>query len=224
MVGNDESGDIIHYYAKRALEYENIYLKPERQDCIEKSKTLLQKYFKNKSVLEIACGTGFWTEKISETAGSILAIDINSEVLEVAKNKKYRCDVNFLLDDCFELGKADGKYDSLFAGFWFSHIPKSKIKKFFDLGLGKLNENGLLVFMDNIYVEGSSTPISGFDAEGNSYQTRELKDKSRYEVLKNFYNENELKGYFDNYLGFTDVVNLKYFWIVSHAKTPPEHL
>ena len=40
--------------------------------------------------------------------------------------------------------------------------------------------------LDNQYVLGSSTPISRTDAEGNTYQTRPLKDGSSHEVLKNF--------------------------------------
>jgi len=35
--------DLIAYYKDRAKEYENIYLKPERQDEIKTTTTLLQK-------------------------------------------------------------------------------------------------------------------------------------------------------------------------------------
>jgi demethylmenaquinone methyltransferase/2-methoxy-6-polyprenyl-1,4-benzoquinol methylase len=40
--------------------------------------------------------------------------------------------------------------------------------------------------LDNRYVEGSSTPISRRDEQGNSYQQRRLDDGSAHEVLKNF--------------------------------------
>ena len=40
--------------------------------------------------------------------------------------------------------------------------------------------------LDNRHVDGSSTPLSRRDAEGNTYQTRHLDDGSTHEVLKNF--------------------------------------
>ena len=215
MIENKDN-EIVKYYAKRASEYEDIYLIPERQEYIKKSKSLLKKYFEDRNVLEISCGTGYWTETISETAKSILAADINKEVLEIAKNKKYNCEVNFVEDNSYELGKVNKKYDSIFSGFWFSHIPKTRINNFLDLIHGKLKEKGLVVFMDNLYVEGSNSAISGFDDEGNSYQLRKLQDNSRFEVLKNFYTESELKDRFGNYSDKIAIDNLKYYWILNY--------
>jgi demethylmenaquinone methyltransferase/2-methoxy-6-polyprenyl-1,4-benzoquinol methylase len=213
-----KNNELENYYAKRALEYETIYLKPERQEYIKESKILLKNYFNNRNVLEIACGTGFWTEIISEVSKDILAIDLNNEVLEIAKNKKYNCKVEFIQDDSYKLDKIKESRDSLFAGFWFSHIPKSKIKSFLDVIHKKLDKNALIVFMDNLYVEGNNTPISRFDTEGNSYQTRKLKDNSQYEILKNFYNENELRNYFKNYGSKIAINDLKYYWILKYIK------
>jgi 2-polyprenyl-3-methyl-5-hydroxy-6-metoxy-1,4-benzoquinol methylase len=207
-----------NYYAKRAFEYENIYLKSERQEYIKESIILLRKYFNHKNILEIACGTGFWTEAISEVSTNILATDLNNEVLEIAKTKKYNCKVDFIQDDSYELNKITEKYDSLFAGFWFSHIPKSRINEFLENMHKKLNNNATVVFMDNLYVEGSSTSISRFDTGGNSYQIRKLKDNSRHEVLKNFYGENSLKDCFKNYGKEIQVHQLKYYWIVKYIK------
>jgi 2-polyprenyl-3-methyl-5-hydroxy-6-metoxy-1,4-benzoquinol methylase len=213
-----KSNEMEIYYEKRALEYENIYLKPERKEYIKKSKELLKKYFDNKNVLEISCGTGFWTETISEVAKNILAADLNTDVLEIAKAKVYNCKVEFIQDDSYKLDKIKEKQDSLFAGFWFSHIPKSKIKEFMDVIYSKLNENALIIFMDNLYVEENNTPISRFDTEGNSYQNRTLKDNSQYEVIKNFYEENELREYFNNYGKEIEITKLKYFWILKYIK------
>ncbi len=207
-----------NYYAKRALEYENIYLKPERQEYIKESKILLKKYFNNKNVLEVACGTGFWTETISEVSKNILATDLNNEVLTIARDKKYNCKIDFIRDDSYKLEKINEKYDSLFAGFWFSHIPKSRIEQFIEVVHKKLNKNALAVFMDNLYVEGNYTPISRVDSEGNSYQIRKLKDNTQYEVLKNFYDEIDLKNTFNNYGSEIEIINLKYYWILKYVK------
>ena len=210
--------DMEKYYAKRALEYENIYSRPERQDCIKDSKKLLRKYFEKMNVLEIACGTGYWTEVISEVSSSIIATDINNEVLDVAKTKEYKCKIDFILDDSYKLDKITEKMDSLFAGFWFSHIPKSKINDFLGIIHKKLNKNAIIVFIDNLYIEGNSTPISRYDIEGNSYQIRKLKDNSQHEVLKNFYNDKSLKDIFNNYGIEFEINILEYFWIIKYTK------
>jgi hypothetical protein len=48
--------------------------------------------------------------------------------------------------------------------------------------------------LDNRYVEGSSTPVTERDAEGNGYQSRKLADGSTHLVLKNFPTEAELRS------------------------------
>jgi demethylmenaquinone methyltransferase/2-methoxy-6-polyprenyl-1,4-benzoquinol methylase len=210
-----------NYYAKRALEYENIYLRPERQECIKQSKNFLKMYFHNKDILEIACGTGFWTKTISEVSTKITATDLNEKVLEVAKNKKFNCKIDFIQDDSYKLEKITEKHNSLFAGFWFSHIPKSRVHEFVEVIHKKLHEHAIVVFMDNLYVEGNSTPISRVDTEGNSYQNRKLKDNSQHEILKNFYaedwlfldNPDAIKPYRDNYQDIARIIGERAkFW------------
>ena len=36
-------------------------------------------------VLELGCGTGFWTEQLAATANSVMATDINPEVMKLLK-------------------------------------------------------------------------------------------------------------------------------------------
>ena len=48
------------------------------------------------------------------------------------------------------------------------------------------------MFLDNNYVEGSSTPIARRDSDGNTFQKRTLEDGAEFEVLKNFPTGTEL--------------------------------
>src|SRR5262245_51295140 len=75
------------YYAQRALEYERIYHKPERQADLQELHNLVERTFAGAAVLEVACGTGYWTEVLARSAASVTAVDINEEVLAVARSK-----------------------------------------------------------------------------------------------------------------------------------------
>ena len=75
------------YYAARANEYERIYYKPERQTDLARLRELIPAYFAGRRVLEIACGTGYWTQFIAQRALKVTATDINPETLAVARAK-----------------------------------------------------------------------------------------------------------------------------------------
>ncbi len=95
---------IVLYYRERAREYERIYSKPKRQTDLLLAVQILENAFADKDVFEIACGTGYWTEKISVTAKKVLATDINKTVIEIAKSKKYSpAKVYFQTTDIFNL-------------------------------------------------------------------------------------------------------------------------
>ena len=115
--------DQIQYYSERAKEYEKIYQKPERQEDLKKLGIILKDLFFAKSVFEIACGTGYWTQIISETAESIFATDINETVIEIARSKKYQSAITFEKVDMLNLSSINEKFDSGFGGFIWSHIP-----------------------------------------------------------------------------------------------------
>ena len=72
------------------------------------------------------------------------------------------------------------------------------------------------MFIDNRYVEGSSTPVSRVDDEGNSYQQRRLEDGSVHEVLKNFPSRDELRSAVASLAQEIEVVELTYFWLMRY--------
>jgi ubiquinone/menaquinone biosynthesis C-methylase UbiE len=97
MAKNNTAG-LEKYYADRAGEYDRVYLKPERQSDLRKLELLLGQEFKGLDVLEIACGTGYWTQFIARSAGKILAIDYNPETIQIARNRYYgKCEMDSLL-------------------------------------------------------------------------------------------------------------------------------
>ncbi len=206
------------YYARRASEYDKIFAKPERQQDLVSLRTLLRKQFAGRDVLEVACGTGYWTQVIGESARSILATDINEEVLEIAQHKTYaNHNVEFKIADACTLNNVSGAFTAGLAGFWWSHLPKSRVAEFLDCFHSKLRPSALVLFLDNNYVEGSSTRIAREDSDGNTYQKRKLENGAEFEVLKNFPSEAELKDCVGNRAANVVVTKLKYYWCLRYT-------
>ena len=179
--------DLRTYYGKRASEYEKIYDKPERQAELAWLRERIPRLFAGRDVLEIACGTGYWTQFIAPAARRVHAFDINDAVLEIAAEKPLPAGrVAFGKADALTLEGAPEGCDAAFAGFWWSHVTKADLDRFLRALAGRLAPGAVVAILDNTYAEGSSTPISRRDAEGNTYQLRTLSNGEQHEVLKNF--------------------------------------
>lgn len=207
------------YYADRAAEYEDVYRKPERQESIAWLHSRLRQTFINRSVLEVACNTGFWTQTLAEVALSVVATDINREVLDIAKQKPLPPgQVTFVQDDAFTLGSVPSQeFSGGFSGFWWSHIPKTQIDLFLAAFHAKLQSRARVLFADNCYVEGSNHPIARTDEGGNTYQKRVLGNGTRYEVLKNFPARQELEDAVAAYGNDIEYEASTYYWRLSYT-------
>lgn len=206
------------YYARRAEEYELIFRKPERQNDLHALRNFVAETFDGRHVLEIACGTGYWTQILARSAASVTATDVNDEVLEIARAKPRVGDnVVFRREDAYALPELPQRFSGGLAGFWWSHVPKARLRAFLT-GLHRAFAPGAtMVFLDNAYVPGNSTPISRRDAEGNTYQRRTLSDGSTHEVLKNFPTEEELRQALHGLASNVRVGFLPYFWVLTYV-------
>jgi len=203
------------YYSKRASEYERIYDKPERQHELEWLRHRIPEIFAGRDVLEVACGTGYWTQFIAREARHVYACDINESVLEIAREKPIaEGRVTFARGDAITLEGAPGGRDAAFAGFWWSHVKKVELAKFVANLAAKLEPGAVVAILDNNYAEGSSTPISRRDGEGNTYQMRTLANGEQYEVLKNFPSAQELAQAVGSVAREAHLETLTYYWLL----------
>ena len=125
-------------------------------------------------------------------ADELLAIDAAPQTLAIARGRVCSPSVRFLVADAYRLPTRAGAFSGAFAGFWLSHVPRQSLAAFLAGLHERLGPGARVVFLDNRYVAGSSTPISEQDAFGNTYQQRHLADGSSHRVLKNFPSEAEL--------------------------------
>lgn len=205
------------YYSARASEYDSVYLKPERQDDLRIIENWLPLALSGNSILEVACGTGYWTQFIESAATSIHAIDSSLETLKIARKRVLAQHVQFVEGDAYCLPVLTPRPSAGFAGFWLSHVPRSKLRLFLQHFNSALCLGAKVIVIDNQFVEGSSTPISNSDADGNTYQVRTLSDGTKHQVLKNFLTEDQLceavKGLANN-IRFH---KWQYFWALEYS-------
>ena len=208
------------YYRDRAAEYEQIYYrhKPDRRREIDDEVDRLKSYVSNRTVLELACGTGYWTERMAETAESITALDIWLEMIEEARNKKYRNPVDFVRADMEHLPVKAGLFDLVAVGFWFSHQPRQAYEDFFESLIYPLKKGGRVWMIDNNPpAEGRFKESVGIDEHGNNFKKRRLDNGQEYVILKNYFEERELREIFSSAFKIERLVYKKYYWSVLLA-------
>lgn len=204
---------LVSYYAQRAAEYERIYEKPERQEDLRQLEDWVRTALVGRNVLEVACGTGYWTQVAAETARSIAAFDLNEAVLDIARCKPIDPQkVTFGIGDAYQLPVAAGQFDAALVAFWWSHVPKERVTAFLDGLRPALQPGAVVLFIDNTFVPGNSTPLSRTDEHGNTYQQRSLDDGRSFEVLKNYPSDEELQSAVGGWLGKVELKRLTYYW------------
>jgi len=218
------SDDMVKYYRDRAKEYEEIYEwrdpnRQEEQDLMEKT---LKEIFTGRKVLDIGCGTGYWTQRISETAESILGIDINEAVLEIARSKEYGCPTEYRLMDAYNM-EFEGRFTGTLATFMLSHVLKEDIPAWLEY-LHTVLEPGARVFIgDNTFIEGVGGKLQTKSNDPNTYKLRTLNDGSQHLIVKNYFTEKELVELFSEHSKGIEEKNVfmgKCFWWISYIYEP----
>jgi len=208
------------YYKERAPVYDRVYGYPERQADLRFLEAHIQEMFSGRRVLEIAAGTGYWTQFISRSAKSILATDREGAQIDELLKRSYQCPIDTRIQDAYHMDRLvdEGKsFSGAFAGLWLSHVPKQRLKEFFTSLHQCLRPGARVILIDNSAVQCDRFPITSSDKNGNSFQTRELESGSRHQVLKNFPTLEELKQTTEPYGEFQNYIDLKNFWLFQYV-------
>lgn len=146
-----------------------------------------------RNVLEIACGTGNWTEILAKRANSVFAIDSSPAVLNIAAKKLARLKNVILKEaDAYTLEGINGPFDVAFASDWWSHMPVLSIRPFLDNLYKRLGKESRVIFIDMMMREVFENETAYHDADGNRVSLRTLPDGGEFEVIKNFPSKNDL--------------------------------
>ena len=141
----------VAYYRARASEYDDWFLRRGRYDRgvvrnlrwfeqVEQVRARLAsaqaELRENARVLELACGTGLWTERLVARGARVTAVDTSPEVIELNRARlreaKHGEQVDYQQADLFAW-RPVVSYDFVFLGFWLSHVPQERFEFFWRL-------------------------------------------------------------------------------------------
>jgi 2-polyprenyl-3-methyl-5-hydroxy-6-metoxy-1,4-benzoquinol methylase len=141
------------------------------------------------TALELACGTGLWTKELVEIAKSLTALDGAPEMVNTNRAKLQNPDVKYQVADLFGW-KPDAQYDLVFFAFWLSHVPPEKLDSFLDSVTNAVNVGGRVFIVDEPQ---GGQQLSG-ENEAGVYQSRTLHDGRTFNIVKVYYNVDEIKA------------------------------
>lgn len=183
---------VAEFYKLQAAEYHHKYYRNESEsdECIKAEAELLQSTFRELNVLEIACGTGFWTEIVAETANSIVATDVNmSMISEAGKRLSHLSNVSLSVADAYCLHDVSEGFSGAFAVLFWCHIPRQRIEEFLTILHRKLLPGSPVVFICQL--EDSDVKTHKTDKYGNILALRRKYGKN-FTILKNTPKKNQL--------------------------------
>lgn len=186
--------NLAEYYNERASVNDVCagYTNPEAEILREPIKARFREIFKGKRVLDIACGTGYWTTVIGEAVEAVLGIDYSRSLLVQAQKRcRRQPNVSFMEADAYTLKGVPGGFNAAFAHGWWSHIPKKNIKSFLTNLHRKLIPGALVLINDELMYGGFYREQDG---EGNTLERRIIPDGRSFMIVKNFPDEQEIRN------------------------------
>ena len=169
----------VAYYRHRAAEYDlTSYEDVPRAD--RRIEALLDQLRPDGDILEIACGTGIWTRHLAGHARSLTALDAAPEMIALARQRVADPSVTFVAADVLDWVPLR-RYDTVFFGFWLSHVPASAFGRFWSVVRSALAGDGRVLFVDDLpEAAGRETYLAG----SGEIVERQLRDGTRHQLVK----------------------------------------
>jgi demethylmenaquinone methyltransferase/2-methoxy-6-polyprenyl-1,4-benzoquinol methylase len=179
------------YYARRAPEYDDWYNRVGRYDDPATNALWhgevaalgrIAADFGSGCLLDIACGTGRWTERFAANprVTTVTALDAAAEMLTQTRERLEAAgrSATLVRGDAYAMPFADASFDCAFSGFFLGHVPLEWVGTWVAEVRRVLRPGGALLIFDSLLPEGG---------EEMQVQQRPLKDGSRHRVLKVYY-------------------------------------
>lgn len=217
MSGEDDAllAEQLAYYRAAAAEYERPYA--ERAD-LQRLREVADDLPIAGDVLELACGTGYWTRVLAARARSVVAVDAAAEVLELARARSAAPGVRFVQADVFGW-RPSRRFDTVFFAFWLSHVPPPRLPGFWDTVAAALAPGGKAIFVDDGSGEAATEEI--LTDQPVPAVLRRLEDGSRFRIVKVFHDHRTLAADLTALGWSAQVRPVEGDFIVGIAEPPP---
>jgi SAM-dependent methyltransferase len=143
-------------------------------------------------VLELACGTGLWTRELLPTARRVTAVDAAPEMLALNRERVQSARVEYIRADLFAW-RPERRYDSVFFGFWLSHVPADRFERFWKQIADSLKTGGRFFFVDSKYYPASTARDHTLGNPDEETVRRKLNDGREFRIVKVFHRPRELQ-------------------------------
>ena len=140
-------------------------------------------------ILEIACGTGWWTRELVVHCRKLTAVDSSPEVIALNRVKVHDDRVEYIEADIFAW-ETGSLFEFVFFGFWLSHVPDSHMERFLRLVERSLGADGRLFFVDTL----NPSALDRVPSTRENTTLRCLSDGREYQIVKVYYDPDELEG------------------------------
>ncbi len=190
------------YYRARAAEYDDWWYRRGRYDQgpewnaawfaeVAEVEAALERFDARGDVLELACGTGLWTQHLVRTATRVTAADASPEVIELNRARVGDAPVEYVQADIFGLQLPD-RYDVCAFGFWLSHVPDERFAEFWD-GVGRALRPGGRVFFVDSGIDRSDRAHTYTRERATETEVRQLADGREFRIVKRYDEPPELE-------------------------------
>lgn len=194
------------YYTARAPEYDEWWQRQGRYDRgadhnaqwfteIDAVAAALADFAMTGDLLELAPGTGNWTERLLPTANTITAVDASPAMIELNRARFPHAPITYHQADLFTW-QPDRLYDGVFFGFWISHVPRERLAAFLATVASALRPGGKLFLIDNLRESTATSPDQRLPELGEQVTTRRLNDGRTFQIVKNFFQPADLAAHF----------------------------
>jgi demethylmenaquinone methyltransferase/2-methoxy-6-polyprenyl-1,4-benzoquinol methylase len=208
----DVEADTIAYYAARAPEYDDWYLRRGRyshgpvhdaawQAELDMAGRWLDGLPIRGRIVELAAGTGWWSPLLAEK-GELWAYDVNEAPLDLARERLMAHGLRAHLHQRDAWAEPDERSDALFTGFWLSHVQRGRLDQFLALARRWLKPGGTFAAIDSL--PDASSGATDHATPGADRAVRTLEDGRAFTIVKVYYRPDELRAALLR-AGFADV-------------------